>query len=282
MLEVQGPRDQQLRQGDVIAARREATDPLARVGIVVTADCDIAHSKHGGILSYIPVLSLAEYLESFYLPKQLDRRAEKLFVKIADEIHKSRVGISSGEQHRIDDTRLREWLIQKDSRAILNRLGITGGQHADRLAADIEAFARLCAAHSKPLEAQIKAMSSHRKLSQPKKSLSECETDVRRDLSNGLSLPSDTVFLSAVGPGYEAGYVAYLRLVREVDEDEIVVSVSRAFSEAYWHRISSLKPTYAFHLTQQLASVFSSIGLPEEYEQRRQAVCESVLVGNQE
>jgi hypothetical protein len=279
MLEVQAPRDQQLHQGDVIAARRDATDPFARVGIVITADCDIAHSKHGGILSYVPVITLAEYVESFYLPQQLDRRAEKLFVKLADGIHKSRTVASDGDQHRIDDTRLREWLVQKDSSAIMDRLGIAGGQSADRLTAEIDAFAQLCTARSKPLQAQIRAMAVHRKLGQPKKTLDECEAEVRRELSNGLSLPSDTIFLSTVGPGYDEGYVAYLRLVREVDEDEIVVSVSRAFSQAYWHRIASLRPTYAFHLTQQLASVFSSIGLPEEYERLRQAISESVFLG---
>lgn len=63
--------DRPIRQGDVFEWVSPSTDPLKFLGLVVTADCDIANAKHEGILSYVPILRFVDYLRLFSLPQEI-------------------------------------------------------------------------------------------------------------------------------------------------------------------------------------------------------------------
>src|SRR4051812_43937524 len=61
-----------LRQGDVFRwTLRGEPDRWRAYGIVVTADCDFANAKHRGVLSYCPILPLADFLAIHWLPEDL-------------------------------------------------------------------------------------------------------------------------------------------------------------------------------------------------------------------
>ncbi len=113
-----------VHQGDVIAWL-EPEAPWKTLGVVVTADCDIVQSKHGGLVSYVPALDLESYLGEILLPKRLRTAREKKLKNVLLTMH--------GLQRRIDDTAvplsaqgLEDWLETADSAAIAGALGAEG------------------------------------------------------------------------------------------------------------------------------------------------------------
>ncbi|BAK36319.1 hypothetical protein MLP_33050 [Microlunatus phosphovorus NM-1] len=58
-----------------------------------------------------------------------------------------------------------------------------------------------------------------------------------------------------------------IRNLREIAEDEIAIKATQQARPS--KRIARLSSPYRYRLTQQLGDVFAAIGLPEEYERRR-------------
>jgi hypothetical protein len=85
VLECEGLEDSSvpLRQGDVLEWIGDQTDPWRRFAIVVTADCDLAHQKHAGLLACVPVLPHDEYLSLFALPARVEKAKAKLLERAA-------------------------------------------------------------------------------------------------------------------------------------------------------------------------------------------------------
>ena len=57
-----------------------------RFGVIVTADCDVAHRKHRGVLSFCPIVRLEDYIRLFWLPDQLKDQELSLRRRLSEEI----------------------------------------------------------------------------------------------------------------------------------------------------------------------------------------------------
>ncbi|MER5457049.1 hypothetical protein ABT008_19895 [Micromonospora sp. NPDC002389] len=100
-------------------------------------------------------------------------------------------------------------------------------------------------------------------------------SDVRDRLKN---LPGDVFFLSSLDQDHTEGYVAYLRLIRETQLHQLSTSYyDKDARGIVANRTSSLRAPYVYRLTQQMADVFASIGLPVEYELARDSILDSRL-----
>ena len=75
-----------LRQGDVLEWIDTGSDPWSQHAIIVTANCDIAHQKHRGVLACVPVLDHLFYLASFPLADRLERERVKLFERAVQSV----------------------------------------------------------------------------------------------------------------------------------------------------------------------------------------------------
>jgi hypothetical protein len=62
-----------LRQGDLITFTKE-TNPIRKVGIVITADCDLKNKKHAQILTLSPVISPKVALEYYLVPEDCEKK----------------------------------------------------------------------------------------------------------------------------------------------------------------------------------------------------------------
>jgi hypothetical protein len=69
---------QQLAQGDLIHFKEEK-DPLKMLGIVVTADCDLEKSKHGRLITLVPVLSVQTILERYIFIEACEKQKQQIF-----------------------------------------------------------------------------------------------------------------------------------------------------------------------------------------------------------
>jgi len=266
-----------LQQGDVFAFHKEdeGGDPWRQIGIVVTADCDLANDKHRGILSYVPVLSLRGYLAQITMPKiAVDQRSRSLrrlseVVKQVETIRGHTVGLS--------DRAMEEFATMEDGPAEL-------AAYFDPIPADQFNQIEVAISEIKVCD-RVSALSSYEdifsalvQIFRPSKRKT-AEEILTAELRNRLNnLPGDAFFISSLGDARRDGYVAYLRLVRELRATQVCTAYIRRHGRGISaERISRLRAPYLYRLTQLLAEVFASIGLPEEYESAREEVFESSL-----
>jgi hypothetical protein len=248
-----------LRQGDVLESIDPEAGPWRRHLFVLTADCDLAHQKHHGRVTCVPLLSVDEYMVRF----QFEKLQTGLLRRAVDEFIAAARTVSGAELSR---DRVREWIAQDGAESVVQTLaqGTPDDHNVVALASAIQLLntpAETMVAYGNLLvEAQV--------LLPYGPSQQNARRRVQEQITAAFaSTPGDALFLSALGPGLREGYFAYLRHLEQVWEPEIaLVPGSRT---ATYRRISRIQDRYCHALVQRFAMVFLSIGLPAEYEDAR-------------
>ena len=275
-LELDDP-DTDIEQGDILDLARPHGDEeewSSHFGVVVTANCDLAHKKHGGILSYVPVVPVHVYVRAITLPRLLSAELERSRSQLFEAVP-TRSGWPTPD-------RLAEMIELGDG------VDAAAGSLPDndsssdvvfelrRLDACLRAQARCAEAES--IETAIAAVDQmQRELRAIDGTKPPKPGWLLKDLAGRLtrSLPGDALFLDRLSPGDSRGYIAYLRLIREIRHDEIATSPiaeHRMGMAPAARRVGRLQLVYQHRLAQQMARVFSDIGLPDGYEQNWSAV----------
>lgn len=263
--------DRRIRQGDVFEwLEKGDRDPWTIFGLVVTADCDIAHAKHRGILSYVPLLDLRDYLALFHLPAKVERAATPLREQIVRTIRGLQAERAPEFPEPISEPAALRWVREVTADGVADELNVPAGKDRERFVALGADYAVAEGSLSTgTFDALLNAL-VHLRTRQAgnrdqvfSKIWQEIETLV-------AALPGDAFFIGCIGPDHAKGYVAYLRLVREIEQARIAVrQTDLRDSGFYARRVAALKSPYVYRLTQQLAEVFAAIGLPSEYEDAR-------------
>lgn len=267
--------DPEVHQGDVIGlTASEEEEPWSNhFGLVVTANCDLAHRKHGGILSYVPIVPLDVCVRHVLMPKAVATHAEAAQRCLSEALPDTDVWptlqrlaelvvlgkpldeiISSLPEHPAKDR-----VIAAISYLQASLSGLPVDAHfnfADALRA-LDAMAML-ASRARPGKAR------------PHIQMEQLGKDLKGSLTKNL--PGDCFFLSTLSPDHSIGYVAYLRLIREIDHDSISISAveeRRLGDRLRARRISRLSLLYLHGLVQQMTKVFFDIGLPDDYLNRQ-------------
>lgn len=267
-----------VRQGDVFEWRALSDDPHRRLGLIVTADCDIAHAKHAGVLSYVPLMSVQDYLRLYRLPKTISRRLEELKQKMFASVRSHQTDPDFTEP--ISGEAVLDWLEISSPDAIADALAVTTHPDRERLVELLETYVyvRTALADLK-FDTQIEAIVKTKLLS-GQKDAAKARQIVMKEVRGWIQeLPGDAFFIGFVSERMPEGYIAYLRLVREIEDAQIAVSSSdeRHNSSVLARRVARLGSPYLFCLTQRLGSVFGSIGLPGEYEDNRRRITEGLV-----
>ncbi|MGH1345844.1 MAG: hypothetical protein ACRBN8_30045 [Nannocystales bacterium] len=267
----------EFRQGDVLQYI-DGSDAVvgaevwtSHLAVIVTANCDLAHEKHGGILSCVPVVPLREYAANVTIPRVVEDSARRTDAELRKTVPATEGWTTVDRLYEL----LREGETPSGLSKYLPRDAQTGALQRLLL------IAESCVLCETALEASSSwptILSTFGKLllnlSQAKNP--SAETLVRKELRSRLlkSLPGDALFLAAPARHLEDGYIAYLRIIREVRLDQIATSPveERRRPGVRARRVGCLRPTYLHRLTQQMAAVFTSIGLPGLYEEHRAAL----------
>lgn len=264
-----------IRQGDILAAMGGDLDKWHQMLVVITADCDLANAKHGGALTCLPIIPLTEYLAQF--------RAEKskavLFHRLVGAILSSISGPESNQSgHAISPQRMAAWLEEDSPEQILAALdGWTLGPQVPELMALAQGLTRT---QQGDLSSVLSSMAAAKVGLGDARDLSKARHSLATELASTLrSLPGDILMLNEVSAAHVVGYVAYLRRVIEIAEPLVATTYCRIPSETQYVRISRLRSPYIYALTQRFSSVFSSIGLPQAYEEARELIAESIRLG---
>jgi hypothetical protein len=261
-----------LAQGDVFAWVQAPEDPWRRYGIIITADCDIAHQKNSGVLSYVPLLTVSDYLITFYLP----RHASKLRIRIEEDLvkttHQFQAANLPSYPSLLASDVIISWLEEAGSQAVADDIRASGSER-EKFIKYAETRAGLVAcASSADIKAHVNAVCGARQFLQGG-TLDSVRSKLWKDIQMHLrDLPGDALFIRALTKEHTSGFVAYLRFVRELSQSAVAIKPAELTTGAQARRIGRLRAPYVYRLTQMLGSVFSSIGLPEAYENARHEI----------
>jgi hypothetical protein len=258
-----------LRQGDVF--RWESQQPPWELhGILVTADCDIARRKHGGILSYVPVLALADYWRLFTLPARIETQVlEKTHALLRNVITKLQ-SVNRSDSEPMSSEALDDLVRDRAITEILDTLNVPAAQreYPSRLTI---AYRAAIAPRSEIASLQDLAgvLAELREVAKPKPGRAD-SSNVLDELAGAVrQLPGDAFFIGQIVPAAEEAYVAYLRAVRELPVSALALKPIELRRGAKARRVARLKSPFIYRLTQQLGAVFADVGLPTEYESDR-------------
>ena len=266
-----------ISQGDIL--RWEVPEhPWRTFGVAVTADCDIAEQKHGGVLSYVPIVQLQDYWQVITLPKQIEDYLSSKFQKMLFERIRGAARAYRPEfSADLSDTALLDMTATSPAAAIVETLRVP---ERDR-PAFVRQLLAFRAARSELGGLELKQLAAV--LAELRAAIAGDANAVPNvlsildDLARGVrNLPGDAFFIGHIVASDARGFVAYLRLVRELRTDALATRPADVQRGASARRIAKLKSPYLYRLTQQLASVFSDIGLPADYESHRQALANEI------
>lgn len=271
---VEASDDLPLRQGDVLEAVSHPVEPELRWAIVVTADCDIAQLKHNNTISYVPLLPLDFYLSAFFVPKRVEKGIHQLRRELAHQASEF-LRLRNAGASDLSEQALEIWAKDTTAVEIAQALQIEPGRKHDGFVALMKLLQRgLTAVGTTELRKGLEFLSGlkqHNKVPADK-----AVHQVHQDIEGYLkSLPGDAFFIANVDPQRETGdgFVAYLRILRELRPIQVALKPADLRSgDVTMKRIARLTSPYVYRMTQQLASVFASIGLPTAYEVERDRI----------
>lgn len=255
-----------LRQGDIIEAIDASASMWERHLMVITADCDLAHSKNHGRVTCVPILTVEEYHLELQIPRIRNKIAKKPLAELAGILN--RVGGPS-----VTEERLREWALEETPEAVVEALSLSGANAASAKSALLSL--RLIDSVVPDLKATLNALVEAQMCATTPPKLENARISVLNDLRQTYRQPpGDAQFLSAIAPGHANGYFAYLRHLEQVRQEDI--SLGPGYRNVKYRRISRLEDRFIHALVQKFALVFMMIGLPDDYEEMRDFHAESI------
>jgi hypothetical protein len=266
--------EQPLRQGDVLEFLHDEEFPTGwrdTIAIVVTANCDLSFGKHWGTITYVPAIPLDTFVQQFTIPKI-----------IATECANSEKALRSlfTEGIALDSTeRALEMLQLGYPMEEISVLLPAGSKEGPKFEAELQTLGLYWAAQAELRQCTDSEQFWDRiekltidldKARKPRKASRET---LRKEIRNKLkSFPGDSLYLSQPGPGHAGGYVVMLRLIRSIEDSTVSLRPADEYHSPGRHRarrISRLKTLYCHRVVQQMAQVFTDIGLPTDYEHSR-------------
>jgi hypothetical protein len=221
-----------IHQGDLI--RFEDAEPLRKYGIVVTADCDLEHRKHGQLITLVPLVSLRVVLEHYLLFEVLDRQRDKLTDLLGEEL---------GFQGSLDDP-----IAVADLRIRLKERELgeqnLGGLSAQVLLNDLD---------------QIEVADFRRLM----KAIGVSTANLHDRVGNQVRSKGDLVLLPHPQFIREDHLdFAWVRPIWQVPVRNVTLKTSES-GQGFGERIARLDSPYRYRVTQVMAHVFTDIGVPD-------------------
>lgn len=266
-----------LRQGDVFEwLTRKDADPFRQFGVIVTADCDLARAKHQGIISCVPILPLRDYFRMFHLPRRVKSSLSQVGDELVAVVRKAQERMPEFPEPMSKDAAL-GWVLRETPEGIAKALVIRDEKSVARVSALVDDYKALSAsADEGSFQLQLEALAGFRARTRGSiaaKALGEIVGELAQVAE---TLPGDAFFIGNVADGEGLGHVAYLRMVREIQQEAIAIRATELAS-ASAKRVSRMCSPYLYRMTQQLADVFAAIGLPTEYEEQRRSIARSLV-----
>jgi len=262
-----------LEQGDILVSRDPQTGKIIEILLVITADCDISHGKFGSHLACLRIIPLQDYIRTILLDKKLRRLLETESDKVCSVLNKWNTARIPDAVPFSKDAVL-DWIRNSEPEAISSDLQVPASD-SPKLSQSLRTFrAALQASDALPDSDKLGRLIAFR-TAQSGKTPDECLQFYLKQVQ-GDPLPEDIFLLPELPQLTTGSAVILLRQLVGLPLPSICFRAMDADSASMFLRIGRLEPTFKYAVSQALAIMYSRIGMPEEYEARRDAVIASL------
>lgn len=242
-----------IRQGDILKVECPSSETSPKLGVVINADCDLAHGKTDGVIAYLPIYSFEEYLELFWIPS---------FMKEVVHINSSKI-IKIFGCNNADVSEVPEWLkfsepdeVEAKIAAAYSSVKINRDELRNCLRrihacvrnefSPLVGFSLLCKEEDDPQKFALKKIK-----------------EAKKNMGDGHFFVSEIYGLEKIG------FVVRMRRIYALSAERCFTSHASqhalsAVDVVTAARISRFTKLYQFKIAQLFALQFSRIGLPDE------------------
>jgi len=241
------------------------------MAVVITADCDIDKKKHGPQIACLNIKFHDDYINNAWAEATFNANRVAALKPAIEKLTSSLRKLGDPDA-ALSARAVEDWLIRDDVLEIAKSLAI---DHRDlrsftQSLASVQAALRKSANMSKVSWFERLA-GFHAELKG--KSTAEAHTEMLK-AAQGATLPTDVFFLPGFPTDMNRSVLIMLREVIGIDTSQVTTRHSEVFDESTFVRVGRLRSTFKYALSQSFASLYSKIGLPGAYEQRKKAALE--------
>ncbi|MGY6566543.1 MAG: hypothetical protein ACXIU5_17510 [Halomonadaceae bacterium] len=254
---------EEVRQGDIIRKLNPKTGETEKLGIVITADCDIAQRKAGERYTWLEIVPMAAYIEGPWAQEQLRKLSEKRSNAICEhlnsQIRKQKPGLTA-----LTHESLVRWLCSNTAEEILTSATGKAPTADSKPLRDLQAF-ELTVSTDETQSAFGRLKAAWTLFGVEEKNQKE---SVRNAFKDGGGF-QDYFVLPELPRQTGLGFVVMLRSMWTIMAPDLYLTEQDARihdrPDAF-HRLGRLNDGIRFSITQKLAFLFSRIGMPKTFE----------------
>jgi len=254
---------EEVRQGDIIRQLNPKNGLTERLGIVITADCDIAQKKNGERYTWLEIVPMAAYVEGPWAQEQLRKLSEKRSKGVLDYLN-AQIRKRDPSLTALTHEALVLWLRSKSAEEILASTTGKSPAAGDKQLRDLQAFA-LTVSSDENESAFSRLKGAWTLYGTDEKSQQDSVRNAFKD-SGGFQ---DYFVLPELPRETGLGFVVMLRSMWSLMANDLYLTEQDARindrPDAF-HRLGRLNDGIRFSITQKLAFLFSRIGMPTTFE----------------
>ncbi|HFL7937961.1 TPA: hypothetical protein ACG5DM_000961 [Pseudomonas putida] len=254
---------EEVRQGDIIRQLNPKNGLTERLGIVITADCDIAQKKNGQRYTWLEIVPMAAYVEGPWAQEQLRKLSEKRSKGVLDYLN-AQIRKRDPSLTALTHEALVLWLRSKSAEEILASTTGKSPTAGEKQLRDLQAFA-LTVSSDETESAFSRLKGAWTLYGTDEKSQQDSVRNAFKD-SGGFQ---DYFVLPELPRETGLGFVVMLRSMWSLMANDLYLTEQDArindCPDAF-HRLGRLNDGIRFSITQKLAFLFSRIGMPTTFE----------------
>lgn len=260
------PADTPIRQGDLLAILNRKSHAVEKMLVVITADCDLAQDKYGSQVACLSMRFHEDYIQDTWSEAFLANTKLKAVKQARDKL-RACVHAMSGTASDFSTEAAEDWMLREDWKKIAATLCVPED--------GMKSFERSILPCQRALHAlkKIGEKSAFDRLREFTASLND--TPLKDTTSTILKkahedkIPSD-IFLLPGFPGHiDRPALVFLRSIVGVSPSLIATRPSAVASPNHFIRVGRLRSTFKYALSQAFGALYSKIGFPLAYEERR-------------
>ncbi|AIC20713.1 hypothetical protein EY04_17915 [Pseudomonas chlororaphis] len=247
--------DLPIRQGDIIKKKSKAGDVY---GLIITADCDIAKSKHKNHYTWIEIIPTQVYMDTRWALEEIERIKAKQIRPVLEFVNKK---LKARALSQIAEAKLLDWIVEVGAEGFISKL--MSEEDSTDIRDKIRGLFIISANTEISALGKIQTIAPLFNLSTDK--LIE---DARKHLTKDDGFP-DFFFLPRLPDELTGGCVALLRHIYSVQDENIYTCEANARIEDRpnsFFRVCRLVDRVKYSVVQKTTFLFSRIGMTSEFE----------------
>ncbi|MGK3243174.1 hypothetical protein ACCX57_02295 [Enterobacter kobei] len=254
---------EEIRQGDIIRKLNSKTGEVEKLGVVITADCDIAQRKASERYTWLEILPMAAYVEGPWAREQLRKLSEKRSRAVYDYLN-AQIRKQNPDLVALTHDSLVHWLQNKTAEEILaSVVGQVPAPDNKQLCELKGLELTVCVDEKQSALTRLKEAWTFFNINESRQQ--EFVRNAFKD-SGGFQ---DYFVLPELPQQAGIGFVVMLRSMGTILANELYFSEQNARIDDRpdaFHRLGRLNDSIRFSITQKLAFLFSRIGMPTTFE----------------